>query len=91
MSNSTVLNAANSMVGAHTKGVLTASGGVPVLATPGALVTVGVFAAATATPATGALFGGAYADGDSPLPEGLQETGATVDELAEAVEVALIG
>lgn len=89
MSQSTVLNAANATVGSGAKGVLTAPGGAPVLATPGALLTVGVIAIATATPATGALFGGA--SGGSALFEGTELAGASVDELTEEVEAALVG
>ncbi|MEU6234347.1 hypothetical protein [Kitasatospora sp. NPDC047058] len=90
MVKSAVLNAANSMVGPEQRGVLVAPGGNPVLATPATVLTVGLFAAASATPATGALFGGTAANGEGALGE-VELTGASVDELTEAREAALIG
>ncbi|MEU5975979.1 hypothetical protein [Streptomyces sp. NPDC047315] len=86
MSKSIVLSAANSKVGTDVRGVLTAPDGMPVLATPTTVICVGLFGAATATPATGALFGGVSAHGDAPLPEAVERAGSNVDDLTEAAQ-----
>lgn len=82
-----VVEAANEFVGQDDRGVLLQPGGGPVLATPTALLTVGVFSVTFACPTITTAFGA------TPTPDGglidESEAGLSVGELTERRAAAI--